>query len=68
MVMLGMKKYFIGIVMGLLVGLWFGVNIGNDRPLWANPFAEPSLANKAKGAAADVWKDAKKAARYSLAD
>lgn len=68
MAMLGMKKYFIGLVIGLLVGLWFGVNIGHDRPLWANPFTEPSLANKAKDVASDALKDAKKAMRDQLAD
>jgi hypothetical protein len=64
----GIKKYLIGLVIGLIVGLWAGVNIGKDRPIWANPFAEPSLTAKAKDAASDVWKDAKKAARDSLAD
>jgi hypothetical protein len=68
MLMLGMKKYLIGIIVGVLIGLWMGVNIGRDRDLWANPFTEPSLAQKAKGAALDVLKDAKKAARDSLAD
>ena len=66
--MLGMKKYFIGIVVGLVVGLWFGVNIGHDRPLWSNPFADPGLTNKAKDVASDAWKDAKKAAHDSLAE
>jgi len=68
MVMLGMKKYVVGIVIGVLIGLWMGVNIGRDRVLWANPFAGPSLANKARGVASDAWKDAKKAAREKLAD
>jgi hypothetical protein len=68
MLMLGMRKYVIGIVVGVLIGLWMGVNIGRDRAVWANPFAEPSFTNKAKGAATDAWKDAKKAARESLAD
>ena len=45
-----------------------GVNIGKDRPLWANPFSEPSLSQKAKDVASDAWQDAKKAARDSLAD
>jgi hypothetical protein len=66
--MLGIKKYLIGAVAGLIVGLWFGVNIGQDRPLWSNPFAEPSLQQKAKGKVMDALKDAKKAARDSLAD
>jgi hypothetical protein len=66
--MLGIRKYFIGAVVGLVVGLWFGVNIGQDRPLWSNPFAEPTLQQKAKGTVMDALKDAKKAARDSLAD
>jgi len=68
MAILGIKKYLIGAVPGLLLGLWFGVNIGHDRPLWSNPFAEPSLSKRAQDVAEDVWRDAKKAARESLAD
>jgi hypothetical protein len=66
--MLGLKKYIIGVVIGLLIGLWMGVNIGRDRALWANPFAEQNLAEKARDTASDVWKDAKKAAREKLED
>jgi hypothetical protein len=66
--MLGFKKYAIGAVVGLLVGLWMGVNIGKDRPIWSNPFAEPSLTQKAKDTASGVLKDAKKAVRESLED
>jgi hypothetical protein len=66
--MFGIKKYVIGAVIGLLIGLWAGVNIGKGQPLWANPFADRSLAQKAKDTASDVWKDAKKAARDKLAD
>jgi len=35
-----------GIIIGLLLGLWFGVNIGRDRPLFGNPFAEPTVQEK----------------------
>ncbi len=66
--MFGLKKYVIGAVVGLAIGLWAGVNIGKDRSVWANPFAGPNLTEKAKGVASDAWKDAKKAARESLAD
>lgn len=66
--MFGIKKYLIGIILGLLLGLWMGVNIGKDRPLWSNPFNQQSLAQKAGDAAADVWQDAKKAARDTLSD
>lgn len=66
--MLRIKKYFIGGVIGLLVGLWMGVNIGADRPLWSNPFAAKTIAEKAKDVAHDAIKDTKKALRDKLAD
>lgn len=66
--MKSVKKYLIGAVVGLLIGLWFGVNIGEDRPVWANPFAKKNLAEKAKDVATDVIKDAKKAAIKKLED
>jgi hypothetical protein len=65
---MGMKKYLTGIVIGLLLGLWMGVNIGKERPLWANPFTEDSLQQRAKDVASDAWKDTKKAVRDKLSD
>ena len=64
--MRSIKKYLIGTVVGLLVGLWFGVNIGENRPIWENPFTEKNLTAKAKDVATDVIKNAKKAARDKL--
>jgi hypothetical protein len=66
--MRSIKKYLFGAVVGLLIGLWFGVNIGENRPIWSNPFAEKNLTAKAKDVAIDVMKDAKKAARDKLKD
>lgn len=66
--MLKIKKYIMGAFVGLLVGLWMGVNIGAERPLWSNPFAKKDLSQKAKDVASDAWKDAKKAAREKLED
>ena len=37
-----------GIVIGLLLGLWFGVNLGRDRPVLSNPFNESTLQEKLK--------------------
>ena len=37
-----------GIVIGLLLGLWFGVNLGRDKPLFSNPFTEPTVKEKLK--------------------
>jgi hypothetical protein len=62
------KKYIMGGVIGLLVGLWMGVNIGAERPLWSNPFVKKDISQKAKEVASEAWKDAKKVARDKLAE
>lgn len=68
MSMFGLKKYVVGIFIGLLFGLWMGVNIGKNQPLWASPFAKRSLAEQAQTKANEVIKDAKKAMREKLKD
>lgn len=35
-----------GIVIGGLVGLWFGFNIGKQRPVYANPFTAPEVSQR----------------------
>lgn len=42
------KKFVIGLVVGLLIGLWFGVNIGRDRPFYANPFVAATVKEQLK--------------------
>lgn len=37
-----------GVLIGLLTGLWLGVNIGKGNPLLSNPFAEEQLQKKLK--------------------
>lgn len=32
-----MKLFAVGLLIGGLIGLWFGVNIGKERPLTDNP-------------------------------
>ena len=44
------KLAIIWLVLGLLLGLWFGVNIGRDRPLYSNPFEANTLKQKFKQA------------------
>lgn len=34
--------------MGLIVGLWLGVNIGKGNPIFGNPFAEENISQKLK--------------------
>lgn len=38
----------ISITIGLLLGLWLGVNIGKDRDLLTSPFAEDSIQKTIK--------------------
>ena len=37
-----------GILMGVIIGLWLGVNIGKGNPLFGNPFAKENLSQKLK--------------------
>lgn len=37
-----------GMLMGLIIGLWFGVNIGKGHPILSNPFAKENLQKKIK--------------------
>jgi len=40
------KMLLLGIVIGLLLGLWFGVNIGRDKPIFSNPFVSSDIKEK----------------------
>ena len=37
-----MKDLILGFLIGAIVGLWFGVNLGKDQPLFTNPFVKKS--------------------------
>ena len=37
-----------GILMGVIVGLWLGVNIGKGNPIFGNPFTQENLQQKLK--------------------
>lgn len=45
-----LKGLVLGVVVGLLLGLWFGVNIGRDRPVYANPFEKKTVGEHLEGA------------------
>ena len=46
--MKSIKMLFMGTLLGLIVGLWLGVNIGKSNPIFGNPFAEENLSKKIK--------------------
>ena len=37
-----MKDLLLGLLIGGIIGLWVGVNLGKEQSLLANPFAEKS--------------------------
>jgi len=37
-----MKDIVLGLLIGGIIGLWTGVNLGKDQPLMTNPFANKS--------------------------
>ncbi len=58
-----MRNLVIGLLVGLGIGLWFGVNLGRDRPFYANPFRVPSLAEQAKAKAGALVEKGREALR-----
>ena len=59
-----MKKIrylILGLVIGAIIGLWFGVNIGKDKSIFSNPFAEPAMREKIKQTGGEVLEKGGKA-------
>ncbi len=42
------KVVLLSIAIGVAIGMWFGVNIGRERPFYSNPFDTGSLNQKIK--------------------
>ena len=61
-----LKMLMLGLLIGLGVGLWFGVNLGKGQPLYSNPFDSDSLQKKAKRTADEMVDDTKRVLRKSL--
>lgn len=55
--MLGIKKLLIGIAIGIVLGMWWGVNVGKGQPFYANPFK--SAQDRAKDKANEMLDSAK---------
>ena len=43
-----LRHLTIGLLLGLALGLWFGVNLGRCRSLFSNPFAKQTLSERLK--------------------
>jgi hypothetical protein len=42
------KAIFVSLAIGVAIGLWLGVNIGREVPLYSNPFDTNTLNRKLK--------------------
>ncbi len=42
-----LRSFAVGLLVGGIVGLWCGLNIGKEQPLLSNPFADVSLSQRA---------------------
>lgn len=49
-----LKVVLISVVLGIAVGMWFGVNIGREKPFYSNPFDTSSLNQKLKQATGET--------------
>ncbi len=61
------KKRIIVVAILVLIGVWFGYNIGKGRTFYSNPF-QSSEQEQIKGKAKDVIKGTKEVLRDSLDD
>ena len=57
-----MKKFVIGLVIGVIVAFPLGINFGRDAPLFSNPFAaKPDITERMKERTEEMLKDTKEA-------
>jgi len=58
-----MKDLLLGFLLGSIIGLWLGVNLGKDQPLLTNPFVDKSdmaeISKKFKAMQKDVTEKSK---------
>jgi hypothetical protein len=56
------KTILVSLILGVLIGMALGVNIGRDKPLLSNPFAkQESLLDKAKRLGSETVEESGKA-------
>jgi hypothetical protein len=48
------KTAAIWLVVGLALGLWFGVNIGKGKPVFSNPFQTGAVKEKLRETGDDI--------------
>jgi len=49
-----LKAILLSILIGVAIGMWFGVNIGREVPWYSNPFDTDALNKKLKRATGET--------------
>jgi len=61
-----MKKTVYLVIFLLILGMWMGINIAKNKPLFSNPFAEKDIRDKATDTAKELLDEARGAVKKSL--
>jgi hypothetical protein len=61
-----MKKLLWLVAIVLLVGIWFGMNLAKNKPLFSNPFQDKTLQERAAETAKDIYSESKDALKRQL--
>ncbi len=63
-----MKGFFWGLVLGAVLAFFAGMNVGKDKPILSNPFAEKPLMEQIKDTANRAAEEVKKSAQKAGED
>lgn len=66
MIASAMKKFFYLIIIFLVVGIWLGINIGKNQPLFSNPFADAEVSEKAAEKVGEAGRGAQDAVKRTI--
>lgn len=64
--MSAIKKLLMALAIGIVIGLWFGINLGKGQPIYNNPFHEASLKHRLIESGGDMLEKSGKALKNSL--
>ena len=64
--MFKIKKLVYVFCAGIVVGLWFGVNLGKGQPIYGNPFHNVSLKDRLVESSGDALEKSGRALKDSL--
>jgi glucose-6-phosphate-specific signal transduction histidine kinase len=67
-VFVDMKDLLLGLLIGGIIGLWLGVNLGKDQPLMTNPFSDKSSMKEFSEKFNELQKDVTKKSKEMYDD